>query len=79
MLPIICSIVLLLDPNTTMPPTTAAIPQIKTAGFNLIGASAMANIRSPPTKIQTFENRMVFRHLSADAASSSILISNCSI
>jgi hypothetical protein len=56
--------VLVFDPKTTVPPTTAAIAPIMTVALNPIAPTIVAKIRIPPAPAANFERRMIFRQLS---------------
>src|SRR5215831_9805394 len=55
--------VLVFDPQTTVPPITAASAPIKTIGSNTTAPMIIAKIKVPPAAIATFEIRMNFRQL----------------
>src|SRR5246127_3975042 len=68
---VVCFKVLVFDPQTTVPPITAASAPIMTVGSNPTAPMIIAKIKVPPAAMATFEIKMNFRQLSITSASSS--------
>src|SRR6266516_7692934 len=69
---VVCFKVLVFDPQTTVPPITAASAPIMTVGSNSTAPMIIAKLKAPPAAIAAFEIRMILRHLSMTSASSSM-------
>jgi hypothetical protein len=74
---IVCFKVLVFDPQTTVPPITAASAPIMTVGSNPTAPTLIAKIKAPPAAMAAFETRMNFLQLSITSASSSMWASIC--
>jgi hypothetical protein len=69
---VVCFMVLVFDPRTTVPPMTAAIAPIRAVALNRIAPIIIAKIKIPPEAAANFETTMIFRHLSTTTACSSM-------
>jgi hypothetical protein len=69
---VLCFKVLLFDPQTTVPPITAASAPIITVGSNPTAPMITAKIKVPAAAMAAFEIRMNFRQLSIMSVSSSM-------
>jgi hypothetical protein len=74
---IVCFKVLVFDPQTTVPPITAASAPIMTVASNPTAPMLTAKIKAPPAAMAAFETRMNFLQLSITSASSSMWASIC--